>query len=101
MRRRLLLGELVLGQHVAGSLDDFVWQPRQLGDFDSVAAVCRAWLNASQKYDSGASLFDRHMKILHSRQLLGQLGELEIMCCEESLGPHAGVQVFDRSPRNR
>ncbi len=69
----------MLGQHLARPRDHFIGQACQLGDFDAVAAVGRARLNFSQENDSAAGFFHRDMIVFHSRKLLGQFRQLEIM----------------------
>src|SRR5438874_6248628 len=64
--RDLLLCTLMFSQNLARPLDHFMRQARQLGDFDSVAAVCRAWFDFAQKDDSTTGLFYRNVIILHT-----------------------------------
>src|SRR2546429_553654 len=46
-----------LKKYLAPAHNDLMRQTCQLGDLDSVAAVCCAWFDFAQKYDSAACLF--------------------------------------------
>src|SRR5205823_6854332 len=94
----LLLGAFVLGEYLAGALDDLIRQACQLGDFNSVAAVGGAGLHFSEEHDAAASLLDGDMVILHAGEPLGEFGQLKIMSGEQSLGAGARVDIFDRGP---
>ena len=95
-----MLRRLVLGQHFAGSHDYFVRQSRELGDFDAITLVGRARLDLAEEDYASAGFFNRHMVVLYATELLGQFGQLEIVSGEQSLGMHAGTEIFDCGPGN-
>ena len=53
----LSLGGFVFGQHLSRPRNHFIRQSSQFGDFDAVAAICRARFNLTQKSDSSSGFF--------------------------------------------
>ncbi len=96
----LLLGEFVLHQNFARAFDDFIREPGQLGDFDSVAAVRGPRFHFAQENDSSAGFFHRHVVVLYTFQLVRQFRQFKIVGCEQSLRSYSGMQILDSRPRD-
>jgi hypothetical protein len=101
MVRKAVLGRFVLGQHFARAHYDFVWQSRQLGDFDSVAAVGCARFDSAQKDYASAGLFDGDVIILSLRSIARPVRSARNSGWRKSLGAHSRMQIFDGGPGDR
>src|SRR5207253_1217701 len=98
LRGHLGLRALVLSQYLPRPPHHFLRQSGKFSHFDPVAAVGGAGLHFSQKRDSSSGFFYRHMEVLHSRKLLRQLGQFEVVGGKKCLGTDTRVQILDGRP---
>src|SRR5205085_3336759 len=74
--------------------DDGARQARELGGVDAVALLGDAGRDAVEEDEVASLLGYLHVKIAEARQRLGQLGQLVVVGCEESLRAQARVVVY-------
>ena len=91
----------MLGQHLAGALDELGWQAGQLGHFNAVAAAGGAGLHFAQEDDSRGGVAHRDLEILYPRQPIRQLGQFVVVGGKQGLGAGMRLDVFHRRPRQR
>ena len=88
-------------QDLAGALDHAHRQRGQARDFDAVAAVGGAGLDAAQEQDLVAGFLHRNVQIADAVELSGELGQLVIVRREESFRADVAVDVLDHGPGER
>ncbi len=98
--RQLVL--LQAGQNLAGAFDDVRRQPGEARHLDAVAAIGSPRQDLPQEHDVVVVLARRDVKVDHTRDRIGQVGELVIVRGEQRLGARARVrrQVFGDGPRD-
>src|SRR5207253_9275710 len=77
-----VLALLMSFQDLAGALDHAVRQAGEPGNFDTVAFISAAGLDAAQENDLAGRLLRGDVDVLHRREKVGKLCQFVIMRCE-------------------
>src|SRR5260370_25811129 len=101
--RRESLAEFVFAvfvffQDFAGAFDDAAGKTGEAGNFDAVAFVGAAGLDAAQKNNFAGRFFDGNMDVLDRRKKIGELGELVIMRGKQRARTRVLLQMLDDGP---
>src|SRR5437879_11706817 len=87
-------------QDLAGALDHAVRQAGEPGNFDTVAFISAAGLDAAQENDLAGRLLRGDMDVLHRREKVGKLRQFVIMRGEKRTRADVLLEMLDDRPSN-
>ena len=87
-----------MGELGFGVTDHILWHACQLCYLQTVALACRAIMHVVQEHDAVVVLSGREVHVNGMLQLIGQLGQLEIVGGKQRVAAYLPGKVFGSSP---